>query len=83
LKLDYPEIRLNTWQSISLYEVSGAFATTLENLSERFIPDEVEDWKWMSIEDVKADIEKQPEIYTVWFKIIFDEFDHYLEDHKL
>ncbi|MBL0738926.1 isopentenyl-diphosphate Delta-isomerase [Flavobacterium sp. GN10] len=46
-------------------------------------PDEVENWKWMSIEDVKADIEKQPEIYTVWFKIIFDEFDHYLEDHKL
>ncbi|WP_431243002.1 isopentenyl-diphosphate Delta-isomerase [Flavobacterium sp. P21] len=46
-------------------------------------PDEVEAWKWMSIEDVKADIEKQPEIYTVWFKIIFDEFDHYLEDHKL
>ncbi|MTH17582.1 isopentenyl-diphosphate Delta-isomerase [Flavobacterium sp. LC2016-01] len=46
-------------------------------------PEEVEDWKWMSIEDVKADIEKQPEIYTVWFKIIFDEFDHYLEDHKL
>ena len=46
-------------------------------------PEEVEDWKWMKIEDVKADIEKQPEIYTVWFKIIFDEFDHYLEDHKL
>ncbi|MFH6958421.1 isopentenyl-diphosphate Delta-isomerase [Flavobacterium aquidurense] len=46
-------------------------------------PEEVEDWKWMKIEDVKADIEKHPEIYTVWFKIIFDEFDHYLEDHKL
>ncbi|WP_428231272.1 isopentenyl-diphosphate Delta-isomerase [Flavobacterium sp.] len=45
--------------------------------------EEVEDWKWMKIEDVKQDIEKQPEIYTVWFKIIFDEFDHYLEDHKL
>lgn len=45
--------------------------------------EEVEDWKWMKIEDVKADIEKQPEIYTVWFKIIFDEFYHYLEDHKL
>ena len=24
-----------------------------------------------------------PEAYTVWFKIIFDEFYHYLEDHKL
>ena len=46
-------------------------------------PDEVEDWKWMKIEDVKSDIQKQPEIYTVWFKIIFDEFYHYLEDHKI
>jgi isopentenyl-diphosphate delta-isomerase len=45
--------------------------------------DEVEDWKWMKIEDVCADIKKQPEIYTVWFKIIFDEFYHYLEDHKI
>ncbi|CAD0008418.1 isopentenyl-diphosphate Delta-isomerase [Flavobacterium salmonis] len=45
--------------------------------------EEVEDWKWMLIEDVKDDIEKHPEIYTVWFKIIFDEFYHYLEDHKL
>lgn len=45
--------------------------------------DEVEAWKWMKIEDVKNDIEKQSEIYTVWFKIIFDEFYHYLEDHKI
>ncbi|TPG40156.1 isopentenyl-diphosphate Delta-isomerase [Flavobacterium pectinovorum] len=45
--------------------------------------DEVEAWKWMKIEDIKNDIEKQPEIYTVWFKIIFDEFYHYLEDHKI
>ena len=45
--------------------------------------DEVEDWKWMKIEDIKEDIERQPAIYTVWFKIIFDEFYHYLEDHKI
>lgn len=45
--------------------------------------EEVEDWKWMKIEDIKEDIEKHPEIYTVWFKIIFDEFYHYLEDHKI
>jgi isopentenyl-diphosphate delta-isomerase len=37
----------------------------------------------MKIEDVIEDIQQQPEIYTVWFKIIFDEFYHYLEDHKL
>lgn len=46
-------------------------------------PDEVESWKWMSIEAIKDDIQTQPENYTVWFKIIFDEFYHYLEEHKL
>ena len=45
--------------------------------------DEVANWKWMAIEDVQLDIKSNPEIYTVWFKIIFEEFYHYLEDHKL
>ena len=46
-------------------------------------PDEVESWKWMDIETIREDMKNQPELYTVWFKIIFDEFYHYLEDHKL
>jgi isopentenyl-diphosphate Delta-isomerase len=45
-------------------------------------PDEVENWKWMSIEDVQKHMQLHPEIYTVWFKIIFDEFYHFLEEHK-
>ncbi|MEW5676269.1 isopentenyl-diphosphate Delta-isomerase [Flavobacterium enshiense] len=45
--------------------------------------DEVESWKWMAIDDVKTDMERNPDVYTVWFKIIFDEFYHYLEDHKV
>jgi isopentenyl-diphosphate delta-isomerase len=45
--------------------------------------DEVEHWKWMKIEAVKADIALNPQIYTIWFKIIFDEFYHYLEDHTI
>jgi isopentenyl-diphosphate delta-isomerase len=45
--------------------------------------DEVESWKWMGIDDVKKDMLQHPEIYTVWFKIIFDEFYHFLEDHKI
>ena len=45
--------------------------------------EEVESWKWMTIEDIKDDMVANPHIYTVWFKIIFDEFYHYLEDHKL
>lgn len=36
--------------------------------------DEVEDYKWMSLEDVKKDIDEQPSLYTAWFKIIFREY---------
>ncbi len=38
-------------------------------------PDEVADWKWLTAEEVKKDIEKNPDQYTAWFKIIFDK--HY------
>lgn len=41
--------------------------------------DEVADWKWMALEDVKTDIKDQPELYTEWFKIIFDKFYKYLK----
>lgn len=46
-------------------------------------PEEVESWKWMKIEDIKEDMIQNPALYTVWFKIIFDEFYHYIEDHKI
>ena len=45
--------------------------------------EEVESWKWMKVEDIKEDIITNPEIYTIWFKIIFDKFYHYIEDHKI
>lgn len=35
-------------------------------------PEEVADFKWMTLKDVKNDIEKNPSIYTAWFKIIFE-----------
>lgn len=44
--------------------------------------DEVAAFKWMPIEEVKKDMEIQPEIYTAWFKIIFDKFYHHLETVK-
>jgi isopentenyl-diphosphate delta-isomerase len=46
-------------------------------------PEEVEDWKWMSIEAIKMDMLEHPDLYTVWFKIIFDEFYHFLEEHTI
>jgi isopentenyl-diphosphate delta-isomerase len=46
-------------------------------------PEEVENWKWMSIESIKNDMLVNPNDYTIWFKIIFDKFYHFLEDHTL
>ncbi|MBL7472753.1 isopentenyl-diphosphate Delta-isomerase [Robertkochia sediminum] len=37
-------------------------------------PDEVADWKWMSLEDIKSDMQDHPENYTAWFRIIFEKF---------
>lgn len=53
------------------------------NKEPRINPNEVEAWKWVAIGDVKLDMELHPEKYTVWTRIIFDEFYHYLEDHKV
>jgi len=46
-------------------------------------PEEVENWKWMDIDSVRDDIQQNPDIYTAWFKIIFDKFYHFLEEHKV
>ncbi|WP_194850951.1 isopentenyl-diphosphate Delta-isomerase [Nonlabens antarcticus] len=37
-------------------------------------PHEVAAWKWMTAIEIKNDMERQPEIYTEWFKIIFDKY---------
>ena len=36
-------------------------------------PEEVASFKWMTLEEVKSNIDQQPEMYTEWFKIIFKE----------
>jgi isopentenyl-diphosphate Delta-isomerase len=37
-------------------------------------PDEVADWKWMDIPEIKRAIAEQPEDYTYWFRIIMERF---------
>ncbi len=44
------------------------------NGTPRINPDEVAGWKWMLLEDVKSDMIKNPQLYTEWFKIIFEKF---------
>jgi isopentenyl-diphosphate delta-isomerase len=42
--------------------------------------DEVADFKWMTIDALKKELNEKPEDYTVWFAIIFDRFCQHLED---
>lgn len=44
--------------------------------------DEVANFKWMTLEDVKNDIAETPAVYTEWFKIIFEKYDDYLKINK-
>ncbi len=39
---------------------------------------EVANWKWLALEDVKKDILNRPEQYTAWFKIIFKKFYNHI-----
>jgi len=42
--------------------------------------DEVNNFKWMTLEQVKVDMELNPDLYTEWFKIIFDKFYKHLQE---
>lgn len=38
-------------------------------------PDEVEEWKWIDVDDLLKDIDQFPDKYTVWFKIAVKEME--------
>ena len=41
---------------------------------------EVEDWKWIDLSLLELDLDKNPNIYTEWFKIIFKRVKGYIEN---
>lgn len=42
-------------------------------------PEEAHAYKWVSLEDLKKDMKDNPEIYTAWFKIIFDKYYKHIQ----
>lgn len=37
-------------------------------------PEEVVDWKWMSLDEIEKDLHQHPDRYTAWFKILFEKY---------
>jgi isopentenyl-diphosphate delta-isomerase len=46
-------------------------------------PDEVAAWKYMDMEELSVDLHRNPEQYTVWFRIAFEQVYKYLKINKL
>ena len=46
-------------------------------------PEEVASYNYMKLEEIKLDMEQNPQSYTVWFRIIFNEFYKEIFTHKL
>lgn len=44
-------------------------------------PAEVADWKYMALDDIEADMEKNPGVYTSWFKLMLDKIKSVRNDH--
>ena len=40
-------------------------------------PEEAEGWKWASTEDLKRDVQKNPENYTYWLKVALEKMDSF------
>jgi len=45
--------------------------------------EEVENWKWMELNDIRVDMELNPARYTVWFRIIFERFYDYISKESI
>lgn len=40
---------------------------------------EADEWKWMSVDEIRKDIDEHPQSYTVWFKIAFPKLAAFVE----
>ena len=44
--------------------------------------EEVEDYKYLDLDEVDRDIKNNPNLYTAWFKIIFERFYDHLKANQ-
>mgnify|MGYP000583820652 CR=1 FL=1 len=65
--------RVDLDNGLTEYEYDHVFLGRFEGAPDPN-PEEVCDWKWMDIDDLKIDLEKNPSAYVYWIKAAFDQF---------
>ena len=61
------------------HELDHVFIGTFDD-EPKLNPDEVMAYRWVELDDLKKDMEKNPQNYTAWFKIIFENYVSYIEE---
>jgi isopentenyl-diphosphate delta-isomerase len=44
-------------------------------------PEEIDDWKWIGLEELKRDMQENPDSYTYWLRVVFDKVVSHLKDN--
>jgi len=70
----------NVGQGLIEHELDHVFIGTSSKQPE-INPEEVHDWKYLSMDIIRTEMDETPEKYTVWFRIAFDEVEAHLESH--
>lgn len=69
------EYRANVGGGLIEHEVVDLFvAQSDQTLAVEPNPEEVMDWRWVSLESLKEDVKKNPDDYTPWFKIYLRDY---------
>ncbi|WP_313304170.1 isopentenyl-diphosphate Delta-isomerase [Empedobacter sp.] len=61
------------------HELDHVFIGTFDD-EPKLNPDEVMAYRWVELDNLKKDMEKNPQNYTAWFKIIFEHYVSYIEE---
>lgn len=64
--------------NLTEHELDHVFIGTFDD-EPNLNPDEVMAYRWVELQDLKKDMEKNPQNYTAWFKIIFEHYVSYIE----
>lgn len=65
--------KANLDNGLTEHELDHVFVGTFDG-EPKLNSDEVMAYRWVEMDDLKKDMKKNPQNYTAWFKIIFDQY---------
>ena len=72
--IDQIEYKANVGSGLIEHEIVDCFSAFCEKKPEvKMNPEEVKDFAWIDIEQLRKDVKKSPEKFTQWFKIYLNE----------